>query len=686
MNSIKLKSILFVSTLIPSITSFAATQLDLSQTSPQMFKLYVSPNKAFASQATALKTVKVETDSQNTTHTRVKQMYAGIPVWGGDAVIHTPQGGKKNLATLVADNRSTMNGNFYRDLEKDLQDNSMFNPAQKTRALEKAKNEYSNNYKNVTAYSDESVEPLIFIADDNKAHYTYQVSFYSRDKQNNAHRPVFILDAATLHVYKTWDNIQTAAVEVESMGGNPILGKLFYDAKQFEKLLMYVNGNQCQFENDNVVFKRALSTDIKNKSYPLITASCHAVNGAFKIDVHDKESYEGADGYNGAYSPASDALYGVSTTQKLFKAWYGIPVFSKANGEEEKITVLLHRDSKENSIYNWNNAEFDSATKLFSIGDGDQDYYPLATLEILAHELGHGFTFRHSNLIYVDQSGGMNEAFSDMTSKAAEFMVTGKNIWVQGPGALKNGMPLRYMDTPTKDGVSIDNVKDYAGDNRPMDMNVHYTSGIFNKAFYHLATTSGWDTKKAFDVMVAANRFYWRPTTTFQQGACEAVMAAKELKYNAEDVKNAFAQVGITGLDVCTRPWDNIFPIDKTPSCPMTPVDFYDGNEKLLLRRDQMPCHFDTINDVYIPIVKEETDISFTNYRDHETEMSVKYMENCGSHPVRKNEDVMVPAFSTVTVHVKTNCRWEGNPMNVITAGLPGKREGLKYDVVISYN
>lgn len=681
---------LTLSVLILGITSatYAATLIDLSQTSPQMLQQYAMPNKAFASQTTALKTIKSEADTKNTIHTRIKQMYTGIPVWGGDAVIHTPQTHNKHLTALLADKQSTINGNFYSELEKDLQDRSMLNETQKSRALQKAKNEYRSNYKNITIYRNESVEPLIFIANDSKAHYAYKVTFYALDKGTGSHQPIFILDAATLNIYKTWDNIQTASTkEVESIGGNPILGKLFYDSTptHFEKLSMYVNGQQCYFENDHVVLKRGLFTDIQNNSYPLIISPCHEINGALKIDLHDKDSYEGADSYNGAYSPASDVLYGVKKTQELFKAWYNLPVFKNAKGEEEKITVLIHKNGIENSIINWTNAEFDNETKIFSIGDGNQSTYPFATLEILAHELAHGFTSQHSDLVYADQSGGMNESFSDMTSKAVEFMITGKNTWVEALGVNKDGTPLRYMDDPKKDGNSIDNIENYKGDNRPFDMNVHYTSGIFNKAFYHLATTSGWDTKKAFDVMVEANRFYWIPTSTFQQGACDVALAAKHLNYNVNDVKNAFAKVGLTNLEHCTKPFGDIFPIDKSPICPINQV-YYD-NEDALLRLDQVPCHFDNINEVYIPIRNEVTEILFTNYQNHEAMMSIDYTENCGKSENRIDDSFTMPAFSTKTIRVKTNCRIDKDQrFGVITTGLIMKENNFKYDVGINYH
>jgi Zn-dependent metalloprotease len=117
------------------------------------------------------------------------------------------------------------------------------------------------------------------------------------------------------------------------------------------------------------------------------------------------------------------------------------------------------------------------------------------------------------------------------------------------------GESLRYMDKPSKNckggtpgnGCSIDEWSQfYEG------MNVHYSSGIFNRAYYLLATTPDWNPKKAFDVMVQANRYYWTSTTSFASAACGVVRAARDYKYDLNAVVNAFQVVGIDASK-CTK-------------------------------------------------------------------------------------------------------------------------------------
>jgi hypothetical protein len=99
---------------------------------------------------------------------------------------------------------------------------------------------------------------------------------------------------------------------------------------------------------------------------------------------------------------------------------------------------------------------------------------------------------------------------------------------------------LRYLCNPPQDGRSIDHVDDYYP-----GMDVHYSSGIFNKAFCLIAQSSGWTTQMSFDIFTKANMDYWVPSTNFQQGGEGALAAALDYGYNSQDVVNAFATVGI---------------------------------------------------------------------------------------------------------------------------------------------
>jgi pseudolysin/vibriolysin len=175
-----------------------------------------------------------------------------------------------------------------------------------------------------------------------------------------------------------------------------------------------------------------------------------------------------------------------------------------------------------------------------SFGDGATTFHPLVSLDVSAHEVSHGVTEQNSGLVYSGQSGGMNEAFSDMAGEAAENFMHGSNDWMVGAEIFKANGALRYMDSPTNDGSSIDHASDMTS-----NMDVHYSSGVYNHAFYNLATTNGWTVQSAFGVMLRANQLYWTSGSSFNAGACGVESAASDLGLSAADVTAAFADVGV---------------------------------------------------------------------------------------------------------------------------------------------
>jgi len=232
---------------------------------------------------------------------------------------------------------------------------------------------------------------------------------------------------------------------------------------------------------------------------------------------------------NGAYSPLNDAHFFGGVIFDMYSDWYGTSPIT------QKLRMRVHYSN------NYENAFWDGSQMTF--GDGANTFYPLVSLDVSAHEVSHGFTEQNSGLIYSDQSGGINEAFSDIAGEAAEYYSRGSNDFLVGAEIFKSTGSLRYMDNPPADGISIDNAYNYYP-----GLDVHYSSGVFNKAFYLLASTSGWNTRTAFDAFVLANQAYWAANATFDSAACGVAGAAEDLGYVVEDVYAAFSEVGVSTL------------------------------------------------------------------------------------------------------------------------------------------
>ena len=483
--------------------------------------------------ADSLQVLKSRTDNNKINHIRMQQKYAGFTVFGGYAIVHSPESVKTMLAGT--NNNVSMNGTVYQGVGADLgkpADNFVQNGA---KALENFKETYRDK-----EVSDEHVTPMVYIDDQHKAHWAYKVSLLVAHDDQIPERPVAIVDAVSFQPFVQWNDIKTAAnrVSVKGLGygGNRKMGMYSYGMTlPHLELMRDTEGRskKCYMENTDVRvvdMKHRKTTD--NKAMQFV---CKSVPGAPEDVFWTGYHGDGLDRDNGAWSPTNDALYSGYVIKRMYQDWYQTEALTKTNGEPMQLVMRVHFDK------GYENAYWDGEQMTF--GDGDTMMYPLVSLGISAHEVSHGFTEQHSGLEYYGQSGGMNESFSDMAAQAAEFYSAKNNRWLIGDDIMKETSgyeTLRYMDEPSKDGSSIDKATDY---HKRLD--VHYSSGVYNRLFYLMATTDGWDTHKAFDVMVKANMDYWTPLSTFIEGACGVLSAADDLGFEKEGIKRSMDAVAI---------------------------------------------------------------------------------------------------------------------------------------------
>lgn len=322
------------------------------------------------------------------------------------------------------------------------------------------------------------------------------------------------------------------------IGGNLKMGKLFYDGLpahlNYYPIFRDDQSQVCFLQNNDVKI-------IDSRSNVLVSFPC-----AQSLPDTDQVYFNAIDEEsNGGYSPDNDAIYGITFIKQLYVDWYGIPPISE-NGEAVSVTVHTH--------IAMDNASWEGKVEnewRIMLGDGGVVKYPSTAIGVIAHEVGHGFTEQHSNLIYAGQSGGLNESFSDMADQAAQYYAyNGNNNWLHDAEITKaEGKALRYLDQPSKDcygvktpGVncSIDEMSQYRE-----TTDVHYSSGIFNRVFYLIGTAEGWNAHKAFNIMVKANTDYWTAGTSFAEAACGVISAAKDYGYNTQAIYAAFERVGV---------------------------------------------------------------------------------------------------------------------------------------------
>lgn len=189
---------------------------------------------------------------------------------------------------------------------------------------------------------------------------------------------------------------------------------------------------------------------------------------------------------NGTYTDKAtagvDAAFGAAKTWDYYKNVHGRSGI-KNNGQGAL--------SKVHYGNNYSNAFWSDSCFCMTYGDGAQNRNPLTSIDVAAHEMSHGVTSATAGLVYSGESGGLNEATSDIFGSTTEFhaanttdtgdYLIGEKINIRG-----DGKPLRYMDKPSKDGKSLDYWSSSAG-----NVDVHYSSGIANHFFYLLSEGSG---------------------------------------------------------------------------------------------------------------------------------------------------------------------------------------------------
>jgi Zn-dependent metalloprotease len=368
--------------------------------------------------------------------------------------------------------------------------------------------------------NEDSATPVVYVDEElGVATKAFFVQFVDRTSDLPTH-PHFILAENGIDVIRQWDGLQTrskpqAAALASGPGGNDKIGRIRYD-KQL--VITDVGSGKCALENEQVV-----TVNLNNKKF-----------GSKK--PHQFKCYEQTDKeVNGAPSPMNDAHYYGSQVFEMYKQYYGTSPLKKT-----PLVLRVHYGT------DYDNAFFKSGVMTF--GDGGKRFYPLTALDVVAHEVSHGVTTQSSKLLYFGQSGGLNEAFSDMAGKAVQGFTRGYDssfMWGLGSDISKNQRPLRCMDNPPCDGKSIDHVSKY----RTL-MNVHFSSGVYNKAFVEL--TKRLDSSKglriAFDVFYVANTRYWGRFTNFVKGAELTLKAAAHMKAGRQLPNNDYSQLSYQAI------------------------------------------------------------------------------------------------------------------------------------------
>ncbi|MEV4516726.1 M4 family metallopeptidase [Dactylosporangium sp. NPDC049525] len=375
-------------------------------------------------------------DAGGGAHVRYTRTYRGLRVHGGDIVVHTGPGGAYKGAS----------NSLAKPLQVDITPK-----VSATDAMAAAKSHFTGKVAGTGA------PRLLIDASTGVGRLAWEnvVEGVAKDGQTPSRLHV-LTDAHSGGLISSWDEVET----VTGSGNSLYSGKVGIDTQKFG----------TTFRLTDTTHGRGTVCDMQ-----------HQESGSCKLFT-DADNTWGDGKTTDPASAAVDAAYGAAVTFDYFKSVHG----RRGIGDNGRgVPSRVHfGDAYVNAF--WDRGQM-------TYGDGRDNTHPLVQLDIAGHEMSHGITEKSvsGDLTYAGESGGLNEATSDIFGTMVEFYANnaadpgdyqiGEKIDING-----NGTPLRYMYNPALDGESHS-----CWSTATAGVDVHLSSGVANHFFFDLAEGTG---------------------------------------------------------------------------------------------------------------------------------------------------------------------------------------------------
>ncbi|MER5757035.1 M4 family metallopeptidase [Streptomyces sp. NPDC002088] len=381
-------------------------------------------------------------DVDGTVHTRYERTYAGLPVLGGDLVVHQSASGATKSVTKA--------------VKADIKVASVKPQITAAKAEKQALTAAQAAGSEKTA-ADSAPRKVIWAGSGTPvlAYETVVGGLQDDGTPNELH---VITDAATGKKLYEYQGVETGT------------GKTLYSGTV--TLNTTLSGSTYQLTD---------GTRGGHKTYNKAHSTSSSAGTLF-TDADDVWGTGAASSSTTDQTAAADAAYGAQVTWDFYKSTFG------RSGIKNNGVAAYSRVHYGNAYVN---AFWDDSCFCMTYGDGSGNTHPLTSLDVAGHEMSHGVTSNTAGLNYSGESGGLNEATSDIFGTGVEFYAAnsndvgdyliGEKINING-----DGTPLRYMDQPSKDGGSANYWSSSVG-----NLDVHYSSGVANHFFYLLSEGSG---------------------------------------------------------------------------------------------------------------------------------------------------------------------------------------------------
>ena len=445
----------------PSVSS-AATSTSPGADPTAAAKEYIqeNPNKVLASALDAFVVKDEITASNGESHVRFTRTYDGLPVLGGDLVVHLTASERANGLSITQD--KAIKASTTPKVKSD-------------QAADKARGEFAGD-----KVSKANSPKLVIDARQGTPVLAWQTTIkgVQSDGQTPS-RQIVVTDANTGKVRSSTESILTPIKVGTARQGT------VKTAKPPQGVAATGTGKGI------FVGTVSLNTSLSGTTYSLLDTT-HGNNRTCDLKNHTSgtcTTFAGTDNSWGTglqsnrESAGVDAHYGAAKTFDYYKTKFGrTGIFNNGTGVPSRV----HYGNS------YVNAFWDGSQMTY--GDGQSNQAPLVELDVAGHEMSHGVTENTAGLNYSGDAGGLNEATSDIFGTMVEFyannasdtpdFLIGEKINING-----NGTPLRYMDKPSKDGGSYDCWSTSVPNSDP-----HYSSGVGNHFFFLLSNGSGQST------------------------------------------------------------------------------------------------------------------------------------------------------------------------------------------------
>jgi Zn-dependent metalloprotease len=393
-----------------------------------------------------LRPLRSNHDPKGSVHIRFDQYFSGVRVFEGEAIAHVDASSQVSVTDAIAKQIRAVSTPTI--------------PQAEARDLALAALNYPPESRVTRA--DLEIVPAGRVAQDTLA---WHFQIFSRSPEVNAAQWDVFVDAVTGNAVWAFNSLETVSAAV--------LGNSMYSGE------VQLNVNQTAGVYSLVDLARGGSEtrDMRDRR----------VGNGTLVRSTGETIGDGSVANTDPDTAAVDAHYALAETWDYFLTTFGR---KGIDGSGKAALNLVHYGNA------YENAFWSDDCFCMTYGDGANTFYPLVALDVSGHEMAHGVMSTEANLTYNGESGGLNEANSDIFGTLVEFYannpLTPPNYWIgerfvqanYAGGVYMAREALRYMDDPAKDGKSP--ACWYDGIRR---LDVHYSSGPANHMFYLLSSS-----------------------------------------------------------------------------------------------------------------------------------------------------------------------------------------------------